>query len=284
MAFGWAQGLKLACGLVFAVVIAGAIAPAKGEVKISRMGDHYGIDLSGRINEQMKEEFLKVVSDPRINGKEFVGVRLSSQGGSIIVAMAIGEIIRTASFHTGVYPGSECSSACVLLLAAGVTRTVTGKVGIHRPRFDEEEFGKLSYAQASEKYEQMAATMRQYLARMGMADSLYFEMLKTQADTMRFLSAKDTLDFNLEGEDPAWREWNRARAIARSGREHYEMNQSYAALVAACANTTGRSVERCVEEIRSVFERRVNSCAERPGNDIITCAKDIERQMMAKYR
>jgi hypothetical protein len=56
-----------------------------------------------------------------------------SRGGSVSAAMAIGDAVRKTDLTVIVGPDDECSSACVLILAAGVQRRVVGRIGIHRP-------------------------------------------------------------------------------------------------------------------------------------------------------
>ena len=60
-------------------------------------------------------------------------IDLNSEGGSVIEALAIGELIQTRRLATNVPNGATCASACVTILAGGVIRTAhpNSKIGIH---------------------------------------------------------------------------------------------------------------------------------------------------------
>ncbi|HRF90318.1 MAG TPA: hypothetical protein PLF65_05925, partial [Desulfobacter postgatei] len=47
---------------------------------------------------------------------------LNSEGGDVATAMAIGRRVRQAQIVTGVHERSICASACILILAGGVSR------------------------------------------------------------------------------------------------------------------------------------------------------------------
>jgi ATP-dependent protease ClpP protease subunit/transposase-like protein len=250
----------------------------------------YSIDITGRIDQQTVNDFRAAVVDPHIaNQRQFdtnsVSVRLNSPGGSVLDAMAIGEAVRAANMMTGVYVHSECSSACVLVLAAGVRRdAIGGTVAIHRPHFEESYFASMSQKQAREKYEQMSQNVRQYLARMGMSDDLYRAMLKVPSDELRVLSSTNAQSYGLDGEDAAWIEWVRAKAIERDGRENYELNKSLNNTLSVCANA-GHAFDKCDLDIRRPFLQDANTCAEKQSTDnVVACFKTVERRMSGKYR
>jgi hypothetical protein len=58
---------------------------------------------------------------------------LNSPGGDLHEAMAIGRWVRKIGMTTLVLPTGRCYSSCVYIFAAGLHKTVTGQVGIHRP-------------------------------------------------------------------------------------------------------------------------------------------------------
>jgi hypothetical protein len=60
-------------------------------------------------------------------------VVLGSTGGRVSEAMAIGRAIRKRRLDTAV--PSSCESACALIWAGGVKRTVDGRLGMHCPTF-----------------------------------------------------------------------------------------------------------------------------------------------------
>ena len=249
--------------------------------------------MSGIIDDGMAAQFAALVDDSRLKEvvQRYAGpeVQLNSRGGSVLAAMRIGEAIRRANFWTGVYEHATCASACVLILAAGVHRTAKwGTVIIHRPRFDEELFANLPPDKARAQYDQMAEGIRAYLAKMGMADSLFRDMLKVPSDDGRRLSVIDLRSYGLDGEDAGWAEWKRARLVQTFGREDYETNQAWGELLAACAGASQINLDiaigQCADKLRSPFVARIDACAARAGQDRGACAKTVARQMAAKYR
>jgi hypothetical protein len=122
-------------------------------------------------------------------------VVLNSEGGDLVAAMEIGQIIRSRSLLTDVGGTARCASACVFILAAGVDRSAYGKIGIHRPHFDDRYFADLTLAQARAKYEQLQTMARSYLREMGMPDDLYIEMMRIPSDGIRWLSPERAISW-----------------------------------------------------------------------------------------
>lgn len=247
----------------------------------------YQIAITGIIDKRTVEDFDKATKDSRIvkTAELFAPmVVLDTPGGSVTEAMLIGQMIRRSNFMTGVFENAQCSSACVLILAAGVSRTASfGKVGIHRPHFDEAAFAQLTQDQARVKYDDMANGVRQYLLQMGMSDNLYAAMLRVPSDQIELLSVKSIRDFGLEGEDPAWAEYQRAKAIKNVGRLQFEANQSLGRISAACWNAFGLNADRCTRD-RSQYNAEIENCPTKIEADYIGCVKSVERRIITKYR
>jgi len=188
--------------------------------------------------------------------------------------MAIGEIIRSRAFGTVVPTYNECSSACVLILAAGIHRSAdTGKVGIHRPTFDDQSgFGLLSQEQATAEYNKRADEVHNYLRRMGVSDDLFLAMLRVPSGQVRYLTAEEIRSFGLEGEDPAYAEWLKAYIIAKEGRENYEINESFFATLKACSDS-GIDSNQCDRDVRPRFKDCVT----------VSCARQIQDRMIEVY-
>lgn len=183
---------------------------------------------------------------------------------------------------TFVGPNDECSSACVFILAAGVIRIADyGRVGIHRPHFDETYFGSLSLDDARAKYEQMSNSVRQYLSQMGMADALYLDMMKISSDDVTHLSAAQMTEYGLIGRDPAWSEYKRAQAIKKEGVEDYEVNTNWANTLVACYNKFGKSAT-CDRDALAEFHLRLESCTSE-SHDRVACSKAIAARMQQSY-
>lgn len=91
-------------------------------------------------------------------------VNVSSEGGDVQTAMAIGRFLRQRRATVFVQADSECLSSCVLLLAAGSDRLVYGKVGIHRPYLPDAR-GQ-SAASLQEYWRQTKSQLRIYFEEM----------------------------------------------------------------------------------------------------------------------
>jgi len=171
-------------------------------------------------------------------------VVLNSEGGDLVAAMEIGQIIRSRSLLTDVGGTARCASACVFILAAGVDRSAYGKIGIHRPHFDDRYFADLTLAQARAKYEQLQTMATRYLREMGMPDDLYIEMMRIPSDGIRWLSPEESYKLGLDGLDPAYEEWLRAQYAQQFGADGYQRHISGWKLLNQCG-----TVRRCREDI-----------------------------------
>jgi len=148
---------------------------------------------------------------------------LGSPGGDVIAGMTIGRWARARGASAEVL--SECSSACVLILAGAVTRQVQrdGKIGIHRIHFRQLQ-PSATYGQVREKLSEVDKFLSEYLRDMDIPLSLMEEMKSVAPDQIRFLSRAELQRFRLVGTDPAYQELVDAREAARWGmsrEEHY---------------------------------------------------------------
>jgi len=100
-------------------------APPATAATIVRNGDR--IVLTGQITAFDDIKFRAALDD---NVKTVI---LGSDGGYVAEAMEIGRIIRQRQLDTAV--PSNCASACALIWAGGVKRTVDGRLAMHCPTF-----------------------------------------------------------------------------------------------------------------------------------------------------
>lgn len=185
----------------------------------NRLPDQAHIFISGEITSR-DIQALKTIVDQRIKqlGSQPL-ILLNSPGGSIPAALEMGHLLRKFLFRTVVDGGASCSSACVFLLAGGVSRHVflDGKIGLHRPRFDYQEYGGLSKNQASAAYEKIKKDCIDYMREMGISDQVFFDMLKIASQNINFVDRDYGERTGLVGTDPAWEEWVRAQSFKSQG-------------------------------------------------------------------
>lgn len=148
-----------------------------------------------------------------------IPVFLDSPGGDLIAAMEIGKTLRRSHAWTIVSNYKECSSACVFVLASGVQRNAFegAKLGLHRPRFDQRLFARLSASEATDLYNRLLGDCRTYLQDMGISDQLLDDMLKTESRKVDYKDRVYAERVSLVGEDPAFQEWLRAIRIKEEG-------------------------------------------------------------------
>jgi hypothetical protein len=259
---------------------------ARAGVEIKSSVCDFEILISGKIDKETRRDFEGIVSQNKL--REKIGscfmVTLNSPGGSVQDAMAIGEIVRELGFITDVVSTNQCSSACVLILASGVTRAISDAayIGIHRPSFDEGMFASLSPEKARALYNEMSMGVRRYLLRMGVSDELYLAMVSVPSDELKKLSITKAREYGLEGKDPSWHEWIRAKLIQNIGKRQYNFNQSLHRVAEACFNSLGPP--KCTAALQQYVRELASSCPQVDEASYIPCIKSFERQAIVQYR
>jgi len=123
------------------------------------------------------------------NNWQFVGplVDLNTPGGSVPAALAIGRLLRKEQATVRVESGAICYSACVLVLAGAVGRTMDGRVGIHRPRLPVPQ-GEITADKITEQFQTTLDEIRAYFHEMNVNEQLADAMLQIEPEHMRVLS------------------------------------------------------------------------------------------------
>jgi len=119
------QEPQMITGIVLAIVLLTATAAPAGAATIVRDRDR--IVLTGDIVEGDDTKFAAALDD------DVRLVVLGSTGGRVGEAMKIGRLIRRRHLDTAV--PSSCMSACALIWAGGVRRSVDGRLAMHCPTF-----------------------------------------------------------------------------------------------------------------------------------------------------
>ena len=151
-------------------------------------------------------------------------IYLDSGGGDVESAMAIGRMLRQGEGITVLYENMTCASACVLIYAAGISRTSSGKIGIHRPYFFDLE-SNLSTSEIRKVREHLAFLMKEYLNEMDVATSLVDEMLSIPPESIKILSYDELVKYRLWGQDANYEEQMTAKSAARFGITSSEMRR-----------------------------------------------------------
>jgi len=206
------------------------------------------IKIDGVINKESVEDFHVLAEKI----PDWCVIELNSSGGDVVAALDIGRIIRSKSCRTVVAELHICASACIFIVVAGEDREIYGKIGIHRPHFDDSYFAGLTVAQAREKYRQLEIETSDYLHDMGMPDELFIRMMRIPSYSVQWLSSTDVINLGINGIDPAYEEWLQAKYVQQFGPEGYRRHQEGLALFNKCINTepTSASSElKCQQDI-----------------------------------
>ncbi len=133
----WWAGSRLA--LTAAVLTVGIVcgpwpSAAQGRqqgLRVTITGDI--LRISGTVGRQLPEILSQILDKyPRVRT-----VLLDSPGGEVLGGLSTAVVIRERRLNTMVPANSNCASACVILLAAGVERRVAPgtRVGVHRWKY-----------------------------------------------------------------------------------------------------------------------------------------------------
>jgi hypothetical protein len=140
---------------------------------------------------------------------------IDSVGGEVDEAMQAGDIIGDTDWGIRVANGRHCLSACVLVLAAGGHRSVSGSIGIHRL------FPALPRATTRRELQAELATVTErvktYLRIQGASPMLADVMATVPANTIRILTPDEAREFGLVGMNAADADLNRAHLVRKCG-------------------------------------------------------------------
>jgi hypothetical protein len=173
------------------------------------------ITISGIIKNEDVNQFKEYASQYRISS-----ISLNSEGGSVDAAISIGRHIRQLKYNNPVgtpfvwvNSGQKCISSCVLILAGGLLRSVSGTVGIHRPFLIEDS--NYSPEQQKKIYARIEKSIKDYLEEVNVPVSLYDTMFRIPTTQIRYLTTRELQDLNLNENDPYFQEANQANAAKK---------------------------------------------------------------------
>ena len=139
--------------------------------------------IDGPIEERATQRLREELSRLELGSATVV---LNSPGGLLLEGMALGETIRGLGYSTAVARGGVCHSACVFALLGGVYRFAgpQSSVGVHR-------FSSSSPAFDADAVQVIAATVVNYIRRMGGDVELFELMTRKGSDELLVLGPKD---------------------------------------------------------------------------------------------
>ncbi|QKI88961.1 hypothetical protein [Thiomicrorhabdus xiamenensis] len=206
-----------------------------------------GLLLKGEITENTLSQ-LKLglqILEKRKNVTSILGANtlwLDSQGGILLEAMKIGDLVAEKGMKAIVKIRGSCYSSCVFIYAAAKTRSSLGEVGIHRPFAGELSTENLTYAEYLKKYESLTPILKQYFSKYGVSPMLVDSMNVVSSDDIKILSNDELESFGLGFKNVAAKEYEKARTIQVCGQDYYDMHLRFHGLIESCRKRFGIGV------------------------------------------
>lgn len=186
---------------------------------------------------------------------------IDSSGGRIEDAMKAGDIIGESQWTVRIGRDAICHSACVLILAAGDMRMISGKIGIHR--MVRIESAATSRAELSQELRDVHSQMKQYLERNGAAVAVADLMMTVPNRKLRLLSAVELKEYGLDGTNAAQDDLERIKLTRRCGEAFVQRKDDFVrAFDRQCARP-GRALQAisaCGLDLRPEFDFPDDKC------------------------
>lgn len=142
---------------------------------------------------------------------------LDSSGGQVEYAMRAGDGIGESGWTIWVREEAICHSSCVLVLAAGDNRLISGKVGVHRIiRLQSEA---TSRAELNRELRHVHGKIEEYLSRNGVAVAVADIMMAVPNRSLRLLTAEELEQFGLGGVNPVQDDLDRIMLARKCGED-----------------------------------------------------------------
>ncbi|WP_245496964.1 hypothetical protein [Rhizobium ruizarguesonis] len=131
-----------------------------------------------------------------VAGEHPTAVGFNSPGGSVVKALELGRLIRSAGLSTLQVRQSECASACSLAFMGGVNRFAEpGSIGVHKSSFSDSE--GVPVADAVSEIQQLTAEIIGYMTEMGVDPGLLQLAFSYNSDDIRYLSGSEMSRYKL---------------------------------------------------------------------------------------
>jgi len=150
---------------------------------------------------------------------------LDSPGGVIEDGIRAGDAMGDEHWTVWVREGAVCHSACVLILAAGDQRLVSGAVGIHR--MIRLSSTATTRQQLTAELQQVHAQLDDYLQRNGAATAIADLMMTVPSRDLRLLTTDELHEFGLEGANPVQDDLERLRVLRQCGQDFLRRKEAF---------------------------------------------------------
>lgn len=166
---------------------------------------------------------------------------LDSPGGVIEDGIRAGDAMGDEHWTVWVREGAVCHSACVLILAAGDQRLVSGAVGIHR--MIRLSSTATTRQQLTAELQQVHAQLDDYLQRNGAATAIADLMMTVPSRDLRLLTTDELHEFGLEGANPVQDDLERLRVLRQCGQDFLRRKEAFQRALDQDCGKPGRHVD-----------------------------------------
>ncbi|MEO6138271.1 MAG: hypothetical protein ABIP11_06365 [Luteimonas sp.] len=170
---------------------------------------------------------------------------IDSTGGQVEEAIRAGDAIAGSQWAIWVRDGSICHSACVLVLAAGDTRSIAGKVGIHRLIRDRS--AATTRSELSAELADITAKVRGYLGRNGVATALADQMMTIPNRDLRILTTNELSQYGLSGTNAVQDDLERIVLMRECGDPFVRRRDDFMRAFDATCRKPGRATDAVLE-------------------------------------
>jgi ATP-dependent protease ClpP protease subunit len=207
---------------------------------------------------------------------------IDSSGGQVEDAIRAGDIMAESRWTIWVREGAVCHSACVLLLAGGDDRVISGPVGIHRIIRIQSKAS--SRAELSAELHEVHDSMKAYLERNGAGVAVADFMMTVPNRSLRLLTPDELVEFGLTGRNAAQEDLDRIRLVRRCGMDFVRREDAfYSAFERQCSmvETGVDAINACGLALRPQYGFPDEKC---PADSPLAAldAKPVERIEAAK--
>jgi hypothetical protein len=191
---------NLAWSAVALLCFIGSASPAEITVQ-ERTGCQVTLTIKGQLVESDGERVAAELRGSETNCKDgsLASVTFDSPGGSVREALIIGRAMRKHRVWASVGGDAICASSCVLAFVGAAHRRY-GKLGVHRPFF--EDARGLAAGDIDASWRQLDRDIREYLQEMNVSPMLGDLMIATPPEKVRWLTYDEQEDLRIAGDDP----------------------------------------------------------------------------------
>ena len=179
---------------------------------------------------------------------------IDSAGGQVEEAIRAGDYIAESHWTIWVREDSICHSACVLILGAGDTRVIAGKVGIHR--IIRMSSTATTRAELNAELNTVYQRVRAYLERNGVAVAVADLMMAVPNRGLRLLSSDELRLYGLDGVNPVQDDLDRLRLMRKCGEDFVKRRDAFLRAFERRCQADGDGIvalNQCGLDLRSKF-------------------------------